>query len=335
MSTLTDSRNSPLSDAGSESGFGTLTMGEKALIKKSSSSKHDENNLRGGYKPVHEQAVPKTGLRGRKTYAFWTLVILLFFLAMGNLLLTFVILGVLRLGQGMESLELVPEQGLITFYGTTDLDRVYKPDGKLEGFDEWPVEIAGDNNSVSLRIDGKDATKMSELKMSLDNATVNNVKSFDVHDPVSGKPIFSTGFPNFGLPHGVDKLQIKIAQTRRITSSVNNSLYLQSRTFIRLKGNEGTRMEGREIVWSADQDIFLKSVNGSVTLDGHEGISINMKDIPSVNHDRDSSVQLITQYKLCVCWPGGKLYRVPVTLGENARIACHNVDFSPLMNPCI
>lgn len=55
--------------------------------------------------PVSEQGddgAPKTELRGRRTYAFWTLVLLLLLLAAGNLLLTFTVLGVLRLGQGME-----------------------------------------------------------------------------------------------------------------------------------------------------------------------------------------------------------------------------------------
>lgn len=39
--------------------------------------------------------------KGRRTFAFWTLVCLLFVLAIGNLMLTFTILGVLKLGQGL------------------------------------------------------------------------------------------------------------------------------------------------------------------------------------------------------------------------------------------
>lgn len=52
-----------------------------------------------GKSPDEDQ--PKAGLRGRKTFAFWTLVGLLLILGAGNLLLTVTILSVLHLGQGI------------------------------------------------------------------------------------------------------------------------------------------------------------------------------------------------------------------------------------------
>lgn len=82
--------------------------------------------------------------QGRNTFAFWTLVILLFVLTVGNLILTMTIIGVLRLGKGMQNLELVPEADTIKFFGVTDLDRIYKKDGILNGFDEVPVTITGE-----------------------------------------------------------------------------------------------------------------------------------------------------------------------------------------------
>jgi beta-sarcoglycan len=262
---------------------------------------------------------------------------LLFFLAFGNLLLTFIILGVLRLGQGMESLELVPEKSLVLFYGNTDLDRIYKRDGKLEGFYECPVEITGDNGSVSVNLVDKEG-RMAEPKINvnLNSTTITGVNSFDVHDPLTGHSVFSTDFPNFGLPRGVKKLDIKMAQTQRITSPVNSSLFLRSDTYTRLRGTEGTRMEGREIVWSADQDIYLKSVNGSVILSGREGISVDIKSIPVALGDSLGVNPTSVQYKVCVCMPEGKLFRVPVSSGgNNKHVGCHNVNLSPQTNPCM
>ncbi|XP_067012864.1 beta-sarcoglycan [Anabrus simplex] len=323
-----------MSDIQSESGFGTLSLRDKALIKRNI-NRHHNSNFRAGYVPVHEQALHKTGLRGRKTYAFWTLVVLLFFLAMANLLLTFIILGVLRLGQGMESLELVPEGNLVMFYGNSDLDRVYKHDGKLEGFNECPVEMTGDNASVLISVTDREGNGKPKISVGVNSTSVTGVDSFDVVDPVTGHAIFSTGYPNFGLPRGVAQLNVKIAHTRRITSPVNSSLYLRSDSYARLKGNEGTRMEGREIVWSADQDIFLKSVNGSVILSGHEGVSLDIKTIPIVPGGRETGNTRTPQYKVCVCMPAGKLFRVPVPPGDNAHVGCHSVDLSPENNPCI
>jgi len=291
--------------------------------------------FRAGYVPVHEQSLHKTGLRGRKTYAFWTLVMLLFFLALANLLLTFIILGVLRLGQGMESLELVPEKSLVMFYGNTDLDRIYKRDGKLEGFDECPVEITGDNGSVHIiLVDKEGHVTEPKINVTLSSTIITGVNSFDVRDPVTNLSVFSTGFPNFGLPRGVKKLHIRMAQTRRITSPVNASLFLRSDTVTRLRGSEGTHMEGREIVWSADQDIHLKSVNGSVILSGREGISVDIKSIPIASGNERGNPTSV-QYKVCVCMPEGKVFRVPVPLGgNNKHIGCH-VDLSSHTNPCM
>lgn len=44
-------------------------------------------------------------MTGRNTFAFWTIVWLIFVLAVGNLCLTLTIFGVLRIGKGMDSLE--------------------------------------------------------------------------------------------------------------------------------------------------------------------------------------------------------------------------------------
>ncbi|KAJ8880561.1 hypothetical protein PR048_017031 [Dryococelus australis] len=288
---------------------------------------HDPQNTNlAGYVPVHEQSLHKTGLRGRKTYAFWTLVMLLFFLAMGNLLLTFIILGVLRLGQGMESLELIPEESTIMFYGTTDLDRVYKRDGRLEGFGNSPVEVTGDNGSVLINVVGNTGRAEPRIAVGLNGTYLSNVKSFEVKDPITGHKYFSTGFPNFGLPHGVKHLDIKMAQTRHVRSPVSESLYVRADTYAYLRGNEGTHMDGKEIVWSADQDIYLKSVNGSVILSGKEGISVDVKNIPIAKTSLNPGA---AQYKVCVCMPGGKLFRVPVPFGKRAQASCSRIATDP------
>lgn len=132
-------------------GMNSLTMREKSLLKRSV-SKHHNNNFKAGYVPVHEQYLHKTGIRGRKTFAFWALVGLLFMLACGNFILTTTILGVLRLGQGMQSLELVPEYSSIKFFGDADLGHVYKRDGKLEGFVDVPLEISSHNGSILINL---------------------------------------------------------------------------------------------------------------------------------------------------------------------------------------
>lgn len=79
----------------------------------------------------------------KNSFAFWIVIILLFSLALGNLCLTLTITGILKIYKGMENIELIQGEETSKFYGNIDFDRIYKRDGKLEGFHEEPMEITG------------------------------------------------------------------------------------------------------------------------------------------------------------------------------------------------
>lgn len=94
---------SPLSDATSD----TLerNRGEKAQLTKTPSHSQMFLNKRNAsiiknYSDKNGNDVTKSLHKGRKTFAFWTLVCLLFVLTVGNLILAFTILAILRLGHG-------------------------------------------------------------------------------------------------------------------------------------------------------------------------------------------------------------------------------------------
>lgn len=235
----------------------------------------------------------------------------------------------------MESLELVPEASLIKFFGDTDLDRIYKRDGKLEGFRDAPLELSGNNGSVILKLVDTGEVSQPKLVSDQNGTSVLGVKSFEVHDPTTGQPIFSTNFPNFGLPQGVEKLDIKLARTHRVVSPIDKSLSLSAETYVRMRGTEGTRMDGKEMLWSADQDIFLKSVNGSIILNAKEGIYMDVKNMPVATSESTKQGKPITlQYKVCVCVPNGKVFRVPVLQGLSQRnVGCNN--YPPHIDPCM
>lgn len=294
--------------------------------------KNNNNNFSTN-KNCNDNYMKHGSIRGRKTFAFWTLVCLLLFLAFGNLILTLTILGVLRLGHGMSSLELVPEAQAVKFFGNTDLGHVYKVDGKLSGYSDVPVEINGDENgSILVDLVRRGGRPLNKLNVNRKGIVVNNTSSFTVKGSNSNHHMFSTNNPYFTLLHGASKLMTKMSHTNRIMSLYNKSLELRADTTLNLKGNEGTRMETSEIVWSADQDIYLESVNGSIVFDAKNGIIMNMKSIPILNENRGSEV---TQFKLCVCIPQGKLFRIPVMQGQSTRVNCNHIKMTPNYNPCI
>lgn len=70
-------------------------------------------------------------------------------------------------------------------------------------------------------------------------------------------------------------------------------------------------MDSKELLWSSDQNIYLKSSNGSIILTGNNGVYIDVKNIPIVRADHGLRTGS-SQYKICVCMPQGRLFRVQV-----------------------
>lgn len=71
---------------------------------KSSTAAEDKMKGTSMKKPSEFEVANRT-MAGRNTFAFWTIVWLIFVLAVGNLCLTLTIFGVLRIGKGMDFLE--------------------------------------------------------------------------------------------------------------------------------------------------------------------------------------------------------------------------------------
>lgn len=63
------------------------SMREKAIERRSANKEHN-SNFRAGYVPIEEERLHKTGLRGRKGIFAIGIIILLFLLALINLIVS-------------------------------------------------------------------------------------------------------------------------------------------------------------------------------------------------------------------------------------------------------
>lgn len=209
--------------------------------------------------------------------------------------------------------------------------------GICQSYGDESMEVSGVEAGVQIDVNGQQSHEEISAKVTVlpNGTTMSKVESFEVKDPRTGAIYFTTDFPNFGLPAGVEKIDVKIAETHRITSPVNESLTVNSDDQISIQGAEGASMESKDIVWSADTDIFLKSVNGSIVLDGKDGVSIDVENIPiaSMFLQNPSDHE---QYKVCICMPQGKLFRVPVPTGSGGRsVNCARISRTPENDPCL
>lgn len=238
------------------------------------------------------------------------------------------------MGLGMESLEIIPEQSLLKFYGRTDLGNIIKRDGMLGGFIDEPLIITGDKSQLIVDIiSSRHETRRRVLTLGENEVLFQNVVAFEIKHPQTGRDVFSTKYPNFGLPSGFRHLYVDYATTSKLSSPVDENLILRSDSYIRFKGNEGTKMEGKHIVWSADQFLVLKSTNGSIILNGTKGVTVDMTQM-RIGAGTSYGVSTVSQYKVCVCMPSGKLFRVKVHPGHSSQTACSKINMVLHSDPC-
>lgn len=271
-------------------------------------------------------------MKGRNTFAFWTIVTLLLILTVGNLILTFTIIGVLRLGKGIQGMEMIPEVGVLKFTGLTDLDRIYnKCGGQIDGFTDVPVTITGDDGSVTIKINRNGQTH-TKMVMDGEGIQFKGVNTFEVKDPNSGNVIFTTHRPHYNIPNGTENLKVKATSVSKIASPIGSPLTIQSDSKIFVKGSEGINMDGLSALFKAESGILMNSTQGATVMMAGDGVFLDMDKVPIINTEfgiRTGSVQ----YKICVCMPQGLLFRIAIPRTHNGpKITC--AHFSSKHDPC-
>ncbi|KAM7362522.1 sarcoglycan beta isoform 1-T4 [Cochliomyia hominivorax] len=283
----------------------------------------------------HYEDPTKPIKQGRNTFAFWTIVIILLVLTVGNLLLTLTIIGVLHMGKGIHGMELIPEEDVVKFYGETDLDRIFSKNiGQFEGFADEPVTITGDDAPVYVRMHHRNSQSVNRMVMDKIGIQFRGVNTFEIKDPTNGDIIFTTHRPHYNIPQGAETLVSKTNSASRIASPIDKPLTLSSsdnRIFI--KGSEGIHMDSANVYMQAENNIQINSTQGGIYLEGGSaGIYLDISKIPIVNSElglRTGSVQ----YKLCVCMPQGIVFRIAIPRVHNgSKVSC--AHFSGKHDPC-
>lgn len=169
----------------------------------------------------------------------------------------------------------------------------------------------GDNGDVQVSLFNMKGHVHTTLQLSK-NGTLfaGGITQLEMRSMDSTETIFTTHKPHYNIPGGADNLHAKVVSAARITSAIDDSLSVNNtRGRITFRGTEGVRMEARAISWSADQNVYLKTVNGTISIEA-PGIVIDVRSIPIVGEHGVTMEN--RQFKVCVCMPQGRLFRVAV-----------------------
>lgn len=167
------------------------------------------------------------------------------------------------------------------------------------------------------------------MLMSKNGTAFNEINHFILRDPQTNEPIFTTHKPHYNMM-GADNLHAKSISTSQIRAPIDEALSFNStKGKMIFRGSEGVKLNGKEIVFSADQNLVLKTHNGSIVLNGANGIIIDVKNIPIVASEHGIKLDN-NQFKICVCMPTGKLFRVPIApSSHNIKGLCSHTRHDP------
>uniref|UniRef100_A0A8C4QLQ7 Beta-sarcoglycan n=1 Tax=Eptatretus burgeri TaxID=7764 RepID=A0A8C4QLQ7_EPTBU len=294
---------------------GHLSMREKAVERRKINKEHN-SNFRAGYVAVDEDQLHRTGLRGRKRGLAICLLVLLFLLAIANLITTLIIWSVIRLSpEGCASMEF-HDDGLLRFKQESDMGTVCPYHSAVGGFSEEDLLITGNGHPVVFK------QKESTLSIAEDKLAVSSAIGLEVIEPRTRRTVFSTDYDTheFHLPKGVRTLHVQKASTERVTSNYTSDLLLKAKQIV-VRGNEGVHISGLRVAFRVKGDLTEHLI-----LDGV--VSLNPTRLPRAPTSGAAGHSLLRgpegeSYKLCMCH-NGKLFRTPA----NTR-GCFVSD-----NPC-
>uniref|UniRef100_UPI00358F070A beta-sarcoglycan isoform X1 n=1 Tax=Myxine glutinosa TaxID=7769 RepID=UPI00358F070A len=300
-------------------GTGRHSMREKAVERRKINKEHN-SNFRAGYVAVDEDQLHRTGLRGRKRGLAICLLVLLFLLAIANLITTLIIWSVIRLSpEGCASMEF-HDDGLLRFKQVSDMGTICPYHSAVGGRSEEDLVITGNGHPVVFK------QKDSTLSIAEDKSAVSSAIGLEVIEPRTRRTVFSTDYDTheFHLPKGVRTLHVQKASTERVTSNYTSDLLLKAKQVV-VRGNEGVHISGVRVAFRVKGDLVLNPTE-ELILDG--GVTLNPTRLPHAPTSGTPGHSLLRgpegeSYKLCVC-PNGQLFRTPA----NAR-GCLVSD-----NPC-
>ncbi|XP_063701164.1 uncharacterized protein LOC134831375 [Culicoides brevitarsis] len=263
---------------------------------------------------------------------FWVIIYTLFAVCVLNVFLTLYLISVFEIGKGMRYIEVV-DTDVMNFYGSVDLDELNKLDGLLEGFNE-PFEMGNDKEPLSINLISRINSVHNKFRQEASGTVIQGISNFEVHHPATEdeehEEVFNAQRPSFNLVEPVEKAVADVMyMTGKISSGTDEKLGVLARQKLEVKGSEGLLIKGRDILLSADKNLNITSENGSISLQGKEGVFIDIEHFPVADIENGLR-RTHVQYKMCVCFPTGRLFRVQA---RNRDSGCYIPQYAS--NPCI
>jgi beta-sarcoglycan len=174
---------------------------------------------------------------------------------------------------------------------------------------------------------------INRFMMGSNGTEFKGLNHISINDPDTNLPIFASSKLQYNMENPTKNLEANVVYAAELVSPIDRKLEIQAINMF-VRGIEGTSLEGKEIFVSAEQDIKLKSSNGSIKMSSLNGIYIDIDRIPVAPDVQYTQNRNDFRYKLCVCYPKGVLYRVSLSKMHGVEDPCRHFDRRHF-NPCL
>lgn len=198
--------------------------------------------------------------------------------------------------------------------------------------------VTGERGDVSINmVQATNGHLQNKMLMGKNGTHFSAIGHFEIKSPTTNEVIFSTHKPTYNVPSGANNLIVKSISASGIKSAINKDLVLnitqqkKMTNKISIRGSEGVKLNSEEIVLDAE-NIFLTAHNGTIYLASDNGVYLDIKRIPTVQ-ERSGLKMGEKQYKICVCMPEGRLFRVSLPQTSIIKDVCSYANMK--YDPCI
>lgn len=191
--------------------------------------------------------------------------------------------------------------------------------------------ILADDSFIKFDLVDRKGKSTNRFIMGPNGTELKGINVFSVKHPETNLPIFASTKLKYNMEKPTSNLEANIVYAAELVSQNDRKLEIQSLNMF-IRGIEGTSIDGMKIYASSDHNIVLKSSNGSISLTSHDGVYIDIDRLPIAPDVDYKEAENVLQYKLCLCYPQGILYRVKL---PKVKVPDPCRHFDQRFNPCL
>uniref|UniRef100_A0A0B7A6Q9 Beta-sarcoglycan n=1 Tax=Arion vulgaris TaxID=1028688 RepID=A0A0B7A6Q9_9EUPU len=288
-------------------GASTLSMRAKAVRKRKVNAQHN-SNFRAGFVLVEEEALHRTGIRGRKRYFLYCILTVMMFTALLNTLVIAWLLYIFGMSHhGMASIEL-------TTIGGRDFLRVLAEariitmsfnDAALGA--RYNSTLFLESKETSLEVKSTFTKSGSSIKMEGSNITL-TTDEFGINVNGSDDWVLAN-LPSLVSHNTISNLFVDNVTASKIHGTKDfKDLYIESSQNIEMKSAEGFNIKSNKIIDIYAFNVYMNTQT-SINIDAKHGLYLT--GLPVVTTSDFINRNLLT-HKVCICRTG-QVFTVPVT----------------------